>query len=82
MLLHIRERERDSGQARSGSVVSPTMKSLVSLTFLILSVSSCPEGWISGGGSCYFMSPENMNFLTAQQVKIWRRWRSNWLFNV
>ena len=46
------------------------MKSLISLTCLILSVSSCPDGWISAGGSCYFMSPEKMNFLTAQEVNI------------
>ena len=48
------------------------MKSLISLTCLILSVSSCPDGWISAGGSCYFMSPEKMNFLTAQEVNILR----------
>ena len=48
------------------------MKSLLSLTFFILSVSACPDGWISAGGSCYFMSPENMNWETAQQVKILR----------
>ena len=50
---------------------------LIPLLFLVLSVTACPDGWISGGASCYFMSPESMNFLTAQQVKILR---NNWLF--
>merc|ERR1712083_525785 len=45
---------------------SSKMRSVITLV-LLSSVHSCPDGWISSGGSCYLMSTENMNFPSAQQ---------------
>ncbi len=45
------------------------LRSLVVLTFIGL-VAGCPDTWIQIGDNCYKVSPERMNWYSAQEVCI------------
>ena len=47
------------------------LRSLVVLAFLGLVVAGCPDTWIQIGDNCYKVSPERMNWYSAQEVKVY-----------